>query len=207
MSKTLLRAAPALLLCCAGAWADQPPAPAAAPPPAPQAAAPAAAQPAAPPHIYGGLEHVRIVTLPSMEVQGRMDSGAEMTELHASDIKYMLHSDGKTWVSFAVDASTVVSGRQVSYKLPVLKDLHLPRVHTGGGIEHEPVVNLEFCVGQVDMTAEVGLRTRQDYTAPLVLGRPELAQLGPVDVQKQFTGDPSCAPPADATPPHSPQSR
>jgi hypothetical protein len=173
MGKTgmLLCAAP-VLLCCAGAQADT--------------AAPAAA----PPHIYGGIERVRITGEASVELLARLDSGAETTELHANNIKYMSHTDSSTWVSFDVDAGSVLPGREVNYKLPVLKDVHVHQ--SSGGIEHEPVVSLDLCVGNRLLSAEVSLRTRHDYTPALVLGRPELAQLGTVDAQKQYTVEPSC---------------
>jgi hypothetical protein len=165
-----------LLLCCAGARADT-----AAPPS---------------PHIYGGLERVRIVGDMSMELTARLDSGAEATELRATNIKYMSHTDSSTWVSFDVDAGSVLPGKLVTYKLPVLKDLHVRKPN--GGTEHEPAVSLNLCVGDRLLDAEVILHTRQDYTPALVLGRPELARLGPVDVQKQYTVEPSCVPAAAA---------
>lgn len=168
-------------------------------------AEPPATQAAQPPRIYGGLERVKIVSVTPIEVPARLDSGAEASVLYAGDIKYLNRPDSSLWVAFTVDSGSVVGGKQVSYKLPVLRDVLIHR-DRNGGTEHEPIVALELCIGDRDLPVEVGLRNRGDYTAPLVLGRPELARLGPVDVQKQFTVEPGCAPPA-AVPQSPAQSR
>lgn len=166
------------------------------------AAVPAISQPtaggAATQHRYGRLEQVRILESTPIDIPGRLDGGGDQTELYATDVKYY-SGEGGMWVMFTVDNGQAAPPKQVVLKEPVLRDLHV-KARTGG-IAHRPVVKLELCVGGTTLDTEVSVVERTSYVPPLVLGRPELARLGPVDTQKQFlAGDPSCKPPPPPPP-------
>jgi hypothetical protein len=145
----------------------------------------------------GRLERVRLED-PPIVVTAQLDAGFERTTLYALDIKYF-DRDGQTWVRFTVDNGDVLPGQRASFARRVLRDQQI-RLRNGG-IEHRPQVALALCLGQRRLQADVELRQRQGYAAPLVLGRAELAQLPPVDPARQYTLDPDCAAPdADRLP-------
>lgn len=153
----------------------------------------AAALAAEPPRpSYGRLEHVRVIDATPIEVSAALETGAEYSILNAVSIKYF-QRQGDTWVRFTVDNGSVLSGSRVTLERLVLKDY---KVHQReGGFEHQPQVAIELCLGVQDFKTEVRLIERTGYTAPLLLGQPDLARLGSVNSQRQFTQEPRCVPP------------
>jgi len=141
---------------------------------------------------YGRQEHVRVVGPTPVEVIAALEPGAEYSILNAVGIKYYQH-ESATWVRFTVDNGSVLPGNRAVLERPVLKDY---KVHQrDGGYEHQPEVSIELCLGVQNFTTAVRLVERQGYTAPLLLAQPDLAHLGSVDKQRQFTQEPRCIPP------------
>ena len=130
-----------------------------------------------------------ITTGPNIEVPAQLDGGSDITVLKVSDINYA-HGEGGMFVQFTVDNGRVVSGRTVKEDLPVLQDQH-KRERTGG-VEHRPIVQMGFCIGDHAFTTTVALENREDYNPPLLLSKADAAQFGAVDPQKKNTGDPTC---------------
>lgn len=149
---------------------------------------------------YGRQERVRVMSAPPIEVVAKLDTGADRSALNAVDVKYFLR-DGDTWARFVIDNGSVLPGNRVTVERLVLKDVKVRQ--RGGGIEHRPVVALEFCVGDRLLKSELNLSDRTGYTAPLLIGRSDLEKLGSVDVSREFTHDAMCKP-ADAVPAASP---
>jgi len=176
--KTRLAVTLAGLLAAAAATAD----PAAAP-------APAASAPAPAPHSYGRIERAYVQTGLGIEVPTQLDGGGEITVLKVNDIKYA-HGEGGMFVQFVIDNGRVVSGRTVKEDLPVLQDQH--KHERLGGVEHRPIVQMAFCIGDRAFTTTVALEKREDYNPPLVLSKVDAAQFAPLDPQKKNTIDPSC---------------
>lgn len=151
------------------------------------APAPAAAAPA--PHSYGRVERAYVQTGLGIEVPAQLDGGGPITVLKVNDIKYA-HGEGGMFVQFVIDNGRVVSGRTVKEDLPVLQDQH--KHERMGGVEHRPIVQMAFCIGDHAFTTTVALENREDYNPPLVLSKADAAQFGAVDPQKKNTIDPSC---------------
>ncbi len=140
--------------------------------------------------IYGRSEHVAIVGAAKIEVVARLDTGADSSALHAVNVKYFSR-DGATWVRFTIDNGSVLAGSRVTLERPVLKDVKVRQ--KGGGIEHRPLVEVDLCIGARQFRSKLNLSDRTGYTAPLLIGTTEMAQLGSVDEARQFTQEPSCA--------------
>jgi hypothetical protein len=179
--KTRLAAILAGLLAAAAATADP------AAPPAAAAAAPAA--PAPVPHAYGRIERAFVQTGPGIEIPAQLDGGGDISVLKVHDIKYA-HGEGGMFVHFTIDNGRVVSGRTVNDDLPVLQDQH--KRERLGGVEHRPVVQMAFCIGDRAFTTSVALENRDDYNPPLLLSKADAAQFGAIDAQKKNTIDPTC---------------
>ena len=141
---------------------------------------------------YGRQEHVRVVGPTPIEVIGALDPSAEYSVLNAEDIKYF-QRNGDMWVRFTVDNGSVLQGNHIVLERPVLKDFKVRQ--RDGGYEHQPRVAIDLCLGVQAFSTEVRLIERDDYTAPLLLGQPDLAKLGSVDRQRQFTQEPRCIAP------------
>jgi len=140
---------------------------------------------------YGKQEHIQISggAAPA-EITGRLDPSASRSVLGAVDIKYVNHSDG-LWVSFTVDNGSVLPGRRTQLRRPVIKDQLVKQ--RDGSNEHQPLVEVDLCIGTQPIKARLSLVTRTGYTAPLVLGKPELERLGASVGAGEFTHEPACA--------------
>lgn len=145
---------------------------------------------------YGRMEHVKVLGVTPIEVLAKLDSGADVSALHAVNVKYFTRN-GDTWVRFTIDNGSVLPGNHVTLERPVLKDVRIKQ--KGGGTEHRPLVEVELCVGERIVKSRLSLSDRSGYTAPLLIGVSDLGQLGSVDVARQFTHEPACKPP-DAIP-------
>ena len=163
-----------------------------------QAQTPAAA-PAKPvplTHVYGRLEHATVTGSPSIEIEAQLDGGGDATVLLVQDLKYA-SGEGGMYVHFTIDNGEVMPGRSINLALPVLKDQH---VHDrDGGTLHQPVVAMNFCIGDHAFGSNVTLKLRTSYTPPLLLSKADAAQFGAIDPLKKNTVDANCAPPAAAT--------
>jgi hypothetical protein len=165
---------------------------------------PAQAQNQAPepvPHArgsFGRLEHVRVYgPYASIDLTAKLDTGADRSALGVYELKYFLR-EGETWVRFIIDNGSVLPGSRLTLERPVLEDVRIKR--KGGGREHRPLVELTLCVAEQQFKTAVSLSDRSSYTAPMLLGLPELKRLGSVDVAREFTHEPGCAAPTDDAP-------
>lgn len=139
---------------------------------------------------YGAREHVRLSGPPPIEIVAALDPSATHASLRVGSLKFQLHEDG-TWVRFVVDSGDVVTLKHVVYEARVQQDRKVAL--RDGGLRHEPVVSLSFCVGDHRFTAPVTLLLQRGYTPPMTLGAPQIAVLGHVDADARFEHEPSCA--------------
>lgn len=149
------------------------------------AALPAAAD------TYGQLEHVKVMSTTPIEITAKLDPGADHSSLRTDDLKYF-QRDGDTWARFVIDNGSVLRGNRVTLERRIIKDVKVPQ--RGGGVEHQPLVALELCIGNRSFTSTLNVSDRRGYTAPLVLGAGDLSQIGAVDDTRQFTQEPACKP-------------
>jgi len=124
---------------------------------------------------------------PGIEVEAKLDTGAETSSLDARVIK-RFRKEGKRWVRFAIIDRD--SGKEFI--------LVRKRIRTIGVIQHEgtnqtrPVVALEICVGGHRMETEVSLVDRSEFNYSLLLGRSALSDFALVDPGNVFLGQPGC---------------
>ncbi len=141
--------------------------------------------------ILGWLESAVLID-PGIEIEAKLDTGAETSSLDARIIK-KFKKGGKRWVRFAV--TDRVSGEEFV--------LVRRRVRTIGVIQHDgttqvrPVVKLEICVGGEVLKTEVSLIDRTEFNYPLLLGRSALASFALVDPNNTHLGDPGCRAPKE----------
>ncbi|MCX7072531.1 MAG: RimK/LysX family protein [Gammaproteobacteria bacterium] len=145
---------------------------------------------------YGRHERVRVQATPGIEIVGRLDPAAPASLLAARDVKYF-NRQGGMWVRFTIDNGGVLAGSRLTLERPLIRDQKLRQ--RDGSIEHRPLVALALCIGRAPIEAALSLSERSGYTAPLVLGAPEIARLGAVDAAREYTIEPSCGDAGAAT--------
>jgi len=151
---------------------------------------------------YGHLEHVRVIDKTALEVTAALNPHNETSLLYAYDCKYF-QRDGDTWVRFVIDNGSVMPESKITLERPILKDIHVPQ--SGGGIGHEPRVELTLCLGTQSFKTQLRLAPRNNFVPPLQLGAADLDGLGTVDPQRKFTQDPVCVPPQKSPDPLPPK--
>jgi len=139
--------------------------------------------------ILGWVENV-ILWGPGVELEAKLDTGAETSSLDARIIKKFRKS-GKRWVRFAItDPDT---GREFV--------LVRERVRTIGVVQHEgtnqvrPTVMIRICMADSLLDIEVSLIDRSEFSYPLLLGRRALESFALVDPDNTFLSSPRCQPP------------
>lgn len=142
------------------------------------------------PLTVGWIERVR-VGAEGLVVQAKLDTGADVSSLHATSIRVSRRADGN-WVSFDVTAE---DRRVVHFERRVERIARVRRA--SGGVQERPVVLLGICLGPVYKVAEVNLTDRGAFTMPLLVGRNFLAA-GEflIDSRHIDTIEPSCKLPA-----------
>ena len=145
---------------------------------------------------YGRHERIRVQASLGIEIVGHLDPAAAVSLLRARDVKYF-NRQGGMWVRFTIDNGSVLPGSRLTVERPVLQDQKLRQ--RDGSTEHRPLIELPLCVGRTRIDARLSLSDRNSYTAPLTLGKVEIAKLGAVDSAREYTIEPACtAVPADA---------
>lgn len=145
---------------------------------------------------YGRHERIRVQASLGIEIVGHLDPAAAVSLLRARDVKYF-NRQGGMWVRFTIDNGSVLPGSRLTVERPVLQDQKLRQ--RDGSTEHRPLIELPLCVGRTRIDARLSLSDRNSYTAPLTLGKAEIAKLGAVDSAREYTIEPACtAVPADA---------
>ena len=145
------------------------------------AAAPAAAQPI----VVGWLEPVKLGS-EGLLVPAKLDTGADTSSLHVSEIEWIRRTDGD-WVAFDVVGK---DGRKIRLERKVERVARVKKA--SGGVQDRPVVRLGMCLGQTYRVTEVNLTDRSGFKLPLLVGRSFLAERFAVDSSRTDTIEPSC---------------
>jgi hypothetical protein len=143
--------------------------------------------------IFGWAEHI-LVGRSQLEMEAKLDTGADTSSIDASRIRRFRTADKKRWVEFRLtDQDT---GRTVRYKKRLVRYVYI-KEHEGPS-QKRPVVKMQICVGDHPMEIEMSLVDRSDFDFPVLLGRNALQGLIVVDSELEYTSRPSC--PAEAEP-------
>ncbi|HSW11561.1 MAG TPA: RimK/LysX family protein [Solimonas sp.] len=141
------------------------------------------AQESCPPR-YGWLERVRIETLARwMEVEAKLDTGADISSLHAADVE-LFEREGQNWLRFRINDEVL--------EQPVARRVRI-RQKNGAEPQERWVVTLDLCIGQTALQADFSLADRSGFSTPVLLGRDVLERLGAVDPGQRYTAEPNCA--------------
>jgi hypothetical protein len=142
---------------------------------------PAAAQPT----VVGWIESVKLGTEGPL-VPAKLDTGADTSSLHASDITWIRRHDGD-WVAFDVVGK---DNRKVRLERKVERVTRVKKA--AGGVQDRPVVLLGVCLGNTYRVTEVNLTDRTGFKLPFLVGRSFLAERFAVDSSRTDTIEPSC---------------
>ncbi|OGA25980.1 MAG: hypothetical protein A3I02_11080 [Betaproteobacteria bacterium RIFCSPLOWO2_02_FULL_67_26] len=143
--------------------------------------APGAAQPT----VVGWIEPVQLGS-EGLVVPAKLDTGADTSSLHASDITWIRRSDGD-WVAFDVAGK---SNRKVRLERKVERVTRVKKA--SGGVQERPVVLLGVCLGNTYQVTEVNLTDRSGFKLPFLVGRSFLAERFAVDSSRTETVEPAC---------------
>ena len=145
--------------------------------------------------IYGLNEHVGIPDF-NLEVEAKLDTGAQTASLSARDIARFKRK-GESWVRFylAVDSAHAHPIERPLARISKIKrragdfDPEEEKTYTA-----RPVIELDLCMGRVKRTIEVNLTDRSAFQYPLLIGSEALKRLSAVvdPSLKYAAGKPGC---------------
>ena len=140
---------------------------------------------AAQPAVVGWIEPVKLGS-EGLMVPAKLDTGADTSSLHASDIRWSRRPDGD-WVAFDVAGK---DNRKVRLERKVERVTRVKKA--SGGVQERPVVLLGVCLGNTYRVTEVNLTDRTGFKLPFLIGRSFLAERFAVDSSRTDTIEPSC---------------
>ncbi|MCJ0973401.1 ATP-dependent zinc protease [Pseudomonas sp. PS1] len=151
--------------------------------------------------IYGLNEHVALPGF-DLEVQAKLDTGAQTASLSARDIE-RFKRDGKSWVRFYL---AIDEAHDRPIELPLQRISKIKR--RAGDFDPDedktytprPVVELDLCMGAARRSIEVNLTDRSAFQYPLLIGSDALTRFGAlVDPSLTYAaGKPGCITVSDA---------
>lgn len=139
--------------------------------------------------IFGWVERV-LVGDSQLELQAKLDTGADTSSIHATGIRRFRSANRRLWVEFRL--ADVVAGRTVRFKKRLVRYAYI-KEHEGPS-QKRPVVNLTVCLGDHEKEIEVSLVDRSGFQYPVLLGRNALEGHVVVDPELRFTAEPACPP-------------
>ena len=145
--------------------------------------------------VYGLNEHVALPDF-DLEVEAKLDTGAQTASLSARDIE-RFKRDGETWVRFYL---AVDEAHSHPIERPLARISKIKRRAGDFDPEEEktytarPVIELDLCMGKARRTIEVNLTDRSAFQYPLLIGSDALTRFGAL-VDPSIThaaGKPGC---------------
>ncbi|WP_432696692.1 ATP-dependent zinc protease family protein [Marinobacterium sp. YM272] len=130
--------------------------------------------------VVGELEPVYLA-IPGVIYEARIDSGAETSSLHATNIE-RFERDGERWVRFDIEdpnhEKPITLERQLSRNVRIIQA-------SADESERRAVVELPFMIGDHRQSAEFTLTDRDQLTYSLLIGRNVLRDVMLVDVGRE----------------------
>ncbi|MGB5199962.1 MAG: RimK/LysX family protein [Sedimenticolaceae bacterium] len=136
--------------------------------------------------VAGWIERVRLMDA-GVEVEAKLDSGAENSSLHADEL-LEFERNGRPWVRFQLNNP---DGAPVLFERPVVRTARIKR-HLGES-QPRPVIELTLCIGGLARRVEINLVDRGNFQYPLLVGRSFLSQGVLVDSAARYRVPPTCA--------------
>ena len=138
--------------------------------------------------IFGWVEPV-LVGKSRVELEAKLDTGADTSSMHAAKIRRFRSKDRKLWVEFRLTEQE--TGRTIRFKKKLVRYAYI-KEHEGPS-QKRPVVNMKICLGDHEKDIEVSLVDRSGFQYPILLGRNALEGHVVVDPELRNTARPSCA--------------
>lgn len=135
--------------------------------------------------VIGWIEPV-ILLSENIHLKAKIDTGADNTSLHASDLK-VFRKHGEDWVRFELQDQ-----REKNYIIerPVVRYTLIKR--RGVKSQERPVIHMKICLANQLREVEVNLTDRSSYNYKLLIGRSYLQGLFLVDSDRMFSVKPEC---------------
>jgi hypothetical protein len=149
------------------------------------------------PTIVGWIEPIQLDT-GGVRLTAKLDTGADVSSLHVSNLKRITREDGE-WVVFDVVGA---DQRRVTLERKVKR---VARVRNAAGVQERPTILLGICLGDIYRTSEVNLTDRSHLNVPFLVGRSFLAERFAVDSSRTHTVQPACTGAASAEAPAAPE--
>jgi hypothetical protein len=124
-----------------------------------------------------------------LELEAKLDTGADTSSIHATRIRRFRSQSGQRWVEFRL--ADAASGRTIRFKKRLVRYAYI-KEHEGPS-QKRPVVELTICLGNEEREVEVSLVDRSGFEYPVLLGRNALEGHVVVDPAVELTADPTCA--------------
>lgn len=130
--------------------------------------------------LVGEIEKIRL-NPPGIAYTARIDSGAEGSSIHASNI-VRFERDGENWVRFELDG---VKGKPVVMEREVVRRV-LVRQAAVDEVERRVKVMMHITIGSYSELMEFSLNDRSEMEYPVLIGRNFLRNNAVVDVSQEF---------------------
>lgn len=130
--------------------------------------------------LVGQLEKVWLPNL-ELELQARIDTGAETASLDARNIE-VFERNGRRWVRFEIANSA--SGEVLKLERKLKRMVTILQSNSADS-ERRPVIKLGITIGDINQTAEFTLSNREHLDSQMLIGRNVLQDVMVVDVSKQ----------------------
>lgn len=130
--------------------------------------------------VVGELENV-YMPVPGVIYEARIDSGAQTSSLHATNIE-RFERDGERWVRFEIEDPA--SEQSITLERKLSRNVRIIQA-SADEAERRPVVELPFMIGDHRQTAEFTLNDREQLTYSLLIGRNVLRDVMLVDVGRE----------------------
>lgn len=138
--------------------------------------------------IFGWVERVEVGES-RLELEAKLDTGADTSSLDATKIRRYRQKDGDRWVEFLVVDRA--GGRRIRYKKRLIRYAYI-KEHEGPS-QRRPVIQMEICLGDHLAEVEMNLVNRSGFDYPILLGRNALEDVALVDASESFTTPPECS--------------
>ena len=136
--------------------------------------------------IFGYVEDVKVMEL-GWVMEAKLDTGATTSSIDARAVE-PFERDDEEWVRFkVVDRDT---GTEKWIERPVERKVKIKRHEGKPDLRY--VVDLTFCVDDMEIEEEVTLNNRDGFNYPVLVGRNHMAGRIIVDPAERFTDDPDC---------------
>ncbi len=133
--------------------------------------------------VLGSVEKVKIDTIKT-QIDARVDTGAETSSLNAMDIQEF-ERNGKTWVRFHINDSTVRAEDKQWIEAPIIRYARIRQSSTEK-TERRSVIKLFIQLGKIRQQTEFTLADRSEMSHPMLLGREFIQDIALVDVSKTY---------------------